>query len=305
MNRQYKTTIIAFVCCIIAILGFHLLAVRPLAEDVHYNEDVVDQNKTRMQKRGWPTQATGLEQRLADERREMQTLKQRSNQLMQQMNKTFAAQVQTNFENKQKFMMHASRLDYEELFAQIADKFGEAKINVTPKSMNINENANVVYPLLLQLWMADDIVQTAIKNKLTFKTKSAAATDGRPDESQPGNNNNNNNNNDNDSTSADDDKQTAAIHFKNIKAHIRKPESEEPFMLEFPLEIEVIGELNELNKFMISLQNDEKLITTNLLTIKTLPPTLEKPVSNQVEAFIECSAFFRIDEANDNQAQNL
>lgn len=279
MTRKYKILIALVLVVVVLAALFHGFVIRPKFHDVQYDEEIVVQNQERMLRRGWPTHAASLEQRLARERQEMVGLRRRAGELMQRLNNTFADEIREGFEDADKFMTHASRLDYQELFAELADQFRRRGVVVTPESLALDEGSPVVYPLIIQLWMLRDLVTLTTEADLQFTRDLNLVADA---EEVSGNRR--------------DAPAFSNIAFKQVAAYANDDpatgDRTKPFLLEFPVRLKVRGSVQDVARFIQHLQSSDRLYSTNRIEIKTVPPSPNQPSTSTVDASLECSAFF-------------
>jgi Tfp pilus assembly protein PilO len=279
MIRNYKIITGFLAAVVVATVLFHWTIVRPRLEDVEYDEDIVEQNLDRMRRRGWPTHAASLENRLAQERQEMAELKKQAGELMQRLDRTFADEIIKAFGTPETFRIHASRLDFEELFAELDEQFKPLGIRATPESLGLDTASNLVYPLILQLWTFRDLVVIANESGLAFElhalqteTDGGAPKNAEAEEKQP----------------------VSSIRFAPVKAYTRQVEDgvPEPFLLEFSVRLSMTGAVEDVARFMQRMHGDDHLYSISRIEIQTVPPTRNSPKTDTVLARLECSSFY-------------
>ena len=188
----------------------------------------------------------------------------------------FNKRIDNEYESTAVVIQKASQTDYKDQFNTL-DNYLEGKgINIDNTVFGMSETTTepLKYQMLLKLWTVKEIVDCAIDAKMIVIN--------RPSPSGQG-------------------KRVGMITVKPMQSYYINANDAEPYLLEFPVYIELIGTLENFSKFTDSLFSEGRFLAMSQIELTANPPSLRNPpkpnkdgdiYSKIITARITCSSFF-------------
>lgn len=286
----FALLLIALILCGV---GYFLL-VRPLEAKIRFDQEFIFETKTKLKQSDWPLDSERLQKLLeykksilnqakASESAYKATgLKSKSTLLLQECTNVFNKRIKKIFVNPGDFAKEITRLDYQDEYNTVRDKLAKRNIYFSEESLKIGDDAETekIYPLVLQIWLVDEIVQLALKNSLRVANDEHAKVKnefGRL-------------------------KQVARIQLLPVQPYVLYDNDKQIYVVEFPLRISLRGNLIEFSSFLRDLHSGGKYFPLSRIQIKARPDWRDEDSktvldNKELEIEIECSAFFRYSEA--------
>ncbi len=196
--------------------------------------------------------------------------------VIQKATSMFDDLIVNEYESTAVFIQKASQTDYKDQFNTLDTSLNGIGINIDNTVFGMSETTTepLKYQMLLKLWTVRKIIDCALEAKMAVVS--------RPSPSGQG-------------------KRVAMITVKPMLSYYINANDAEPYLLEFPVYIELVGTLEHFSKFMDSLFTDERFLPMSQLELTANPPSLRNPpkpdkagdiYSRIITARITCSSFF-------------
>jgi len=293
---QQHRSLGALVLFVLLVCGAaYLIAVRPEVEDLTVTQANVKETRSRLVQSGWPLDSERLKKlhedmlkkldgpqgRTSEDPRGAIGIRNKADIILRDATSMFRPKIEQFFGSAKDFVNEVSRLDYQEEYAQLERRFREHDIFLAEEILGIGEDTSslYIYQMLLQIWTLDKLVTLASQNNLRPVKDPAVAV-----------------------VTETGRRHASKLSVLPVRAYLLDREDKKPYVLEFPVRMTLRGELVHFCSFLRSLHADG-----NFLPISRLEMTCENPVGkradkdgtlriDRVEAEVECSAFFRLDE---------
>ncbi|MBO4345525.1 MAG: hypothetical protein J5833_07205 [Victivallales bacterium] len=268
LTKIYKILIAAFAVAVVLQLFFVWKVVLPKREEVDAlsNDVALIINKLRGSK--WPMDAGKLDQHIDELQLEIDgagpsALITKSRDAMEKCQKTFKGKLKAEYGTVQDFMRNASRMDYQAEFNRIVDDYRKKGILLSPSVLNLSEEMSTqyIYQPLMQLWTVEKLIDLATAAGVDV----AKSGTGR--------------------------EQAAMVSAKPMKAFFKSASAERPYLLEFPVEITVVGGFQECLAFIDSLNGNDVFLPPGSFEIFALPPEGKANAAGKLRMRLVCSSF--------------
>jgi len=191
-------------------------------------------------------------------------LSKKSRDALSRCQETFMGKLRADYGNVADFMRNASRMDYRAEFNRVTDDCKKKGILLDPSVLRLSEESSTqyIYQPLIQLWTVEKLLDMAQSSGLEV----ANDANGR--------------------------RQAALVSVKPMKAYFKNDKATRPYMLEFPIDITVIGTLDKCIEFIDSLNGQGVFLPPGSFEIFALPPVQGKPESDgKLKMRLVCSSF--------------
>lgn len=167
----------------------------------------------------------------------------------------------------------ATQLDYQDEFYELQQRLRQHDIVLAEKVFGLGEETASPhsYQRMLQLWTAEELVGLALDSELTVTKHPKVRV----------------------ATKAGKTLRASNLTVLPVRPYFLDPGDKKPYLLEFPVRMELRGNIEGVLAFLRSLHNKDKatsLPITHLELRKVLPPG--SPESDHVEMTVECCSFF-------------
>ena len=267
---------------------FYLYGVRPLKKRAQRQEQSISETAESLRNRGWPAEYEKLKSLLQKRREEFGRLEKQNRRLKNLVDKTFRERIRKHFgseavKNPRDFRQYVSRLDYQEIYASIVSDWESRDVFLAENLINLSKNtvSGQIYRLILELWSLDTVLNLATENGLTVVTVPGSAESSESDLSGAG----------------PDDEKASLIQLPPVREYYLEESDEEPYLLGFPVVIEVNCTTQELMNFLKEMGVYGSLVVLNNIEIKKQPfEDGGKGYRNRLRVKISCSTFYRLSE---------
>jgi hypothetical protein len=280
-----------------AMLGFFLLLcivafffLSPLRSRISDDKAYISETKSKLRKSGWPLDAERL-QKLLDLKKSILEktktsetaykatgIRNKSTLLLQECTNAFQKRIKKIFVNPSDFSKEITRLDYQDEYNTIRDKLVQKNIYFSEDSLNMgtDSDSTKIYPMVLQIWFVDEILNLATKNSLEIVNDQHAKV-----KSEQGRL-----------------KKVAKVQLLPVRPYSLYEKEQKIYILEFPLRMSLRGSLMQFSGFLRDIHSGGKYFPVSKLQIRAIPEWQnsgsESLLKNSLlDIEIECSAFFR------------
>ncbi len=188
----------------------------------------------------------------------------------------FNERAEKEYESIELFIQKASQTEYKNQYDEL-DSYLQGKniyIDNTIFGMDESTADPLKYQMLLKLWTVKEIVECASLAKMIVVAIPSQSAHG---------------------------KYTSMISVKPMQSYYINANDAEPYLLEFPVYLELRGTLENFSKFTDLLFSDERFLPLSKLELVAVPPSMRNPpkpdkegniYSKHIIARITCSSFF-------------
>ena len=291
--QQHKNLAACVILFLAAALAVYLFILRPRAQEVANAREAMTTLQSDLEKTGWPLDSERLTRLLDETQRRLEGpkgkqetdprtaigVRNRADAVLRSSTSMFDGRIKEFFGTSEDFVREVSRLDYQEEFNQLERKLRADDIILAEELLGLGDNTSSTstYQLLLQIWTLDEVLKLAGANRLR-PMKDAKVT-----------------------ISTDTGKRQASkLTVLPVKAYYLDLKDKEPYLLEMPIRMTLIGEMNDFCEFLRALHAAGKFYPVSYLELTTENPSLKRPDDDgvlrvgRVIVNIECSAFFRL-----------
>ena len=264
INKVYKVLLSVFILAVALQLFLVWMVFLPKQEELDVVKEDVDLILAKLRGSKWPMDAGKLENYIAELQLEIDggksPLVKNSMLAMERCQVTFKDKMRTDYGNVHDFMRNASRMDYQAEYNRIIDACKKKGILLNSSFLKLDEEIGTqyIYQPLMQLWTVEKL--------LSLATDAALEVD-----------------------SAKGRDKNALVTVKPMKAYFMKPGVERPYLLEFPVEITVIGGVRECLAFLDSLNSNDVFLPPVSFEIFALPPSAGQ--GGKLKMHLVCSSF--------------
>ncbi|MFA4945807.1 MAG: GspMb/PilO family protein [Lentisphaeria bacterium] len=264
-----------------AAAGWILL--QPRRNAVAEARGTVHELQNRLAESGYPLDSERLAKLAEENRRRAEALSRQSDEILRQATALFDRRIKTIFETNAKFRSEVSRLDFQDEFTRTEEAFRGRGIHLAEGVSNLSMNSAAPnYQLVLQVWTLKELVDLAAGSGLTI------ARDPLVRVAVPG---------------EGGDRPAAKLSVRPMRAYTIHKGGRQPYLLEFPVRLTVWGRLENLCRFLESLQAGGRFLPVSRLEIQVQAQSVERGGSPVMEATFECSSFYRLDEGEAEAAR--
>lgn len=282
----FALTAFAALCC----AAFYFLMIRPLQDKIAFDMRYIDETHGKLRSSGWPLDSERLQKLLEHQKNVLERptdaqsaykaigLKTKSTMLLEECTDVFNRRIKKIFVNPSDFVTEITRLDFQDEYNNITNKFGRKGIYFSEDSLNIGSDtgSRQIYPMMLQIWLLDEVLSLAIKNSLQVET--------HPDIKV--------------NTDSGKLRNAAKIKMLPVRSYSLNAKDNSAYIMEFPVRISTRGTINDFSRLLRDLNSTGKFFPVSSLQIKALPDFRETDTeislnNSTLEIEVECSAFFR------------
>lgn len=233
--------------------------------------------QTKLVPAGFPLDPERLDSLLRDQKRKGDLINRQADDIQRRATSMFDSKIESAYGSHERFRTSVYLVDYKEEYSRTEQALRSRGVVLAEDVLNIGENTEspYIYQLMLQIWTVKELADLAASRGLVFardpRFRAPSANEGWR------------------SLSA------SKISVLPMRAYYIEAGDHEPFLLEFPVRIVIRTRVEQLCQFLDSLQAGGRFLTVNQMEIiKTVPSQGRSALSDQVEATLECSSFYRL-----------
>jgi len=255
--KEHQILLLATIGLIVAHILLYLFILSPHAEELQELQGSIGSMRSRMRGGQWPQDAGKLEAYLKQLTNEMEGRGKKGNlplnaaakATMDRASRTFAGKLKSKYGNVDDFMKNVARLEYQSYFNQVITSLKERGVVLSTEKLGLSEEMSTryVYQSVLHLWTVEKLVAIALDSGVSLVTDKNGRNRRGP--------------------------QPALISVQPMKSYMDTPAATRPFLLEFPVSIQVQGSLAQCMTFLENLNTEEQFIPPVAFEIFSLPPT--------------------------------
>ncbi|MGI6356328.1 MAG: hypothetical protein GX937_04970 [Lentisphaerae bacterium] len=176
------------------------------------------------------------------------------------------------------FMEKASQIEYKDQFNRLYTELEGKGVRLDQPVFGMDESTSepFKYQMRLKLWTVEALANLVLKNNLRFTRESGAGSRSRNNPSM--------------------------ITVLPMRAYVIDKNDKAPYLLEFPVRMEIQGSMANFANFVNALQEEGVFLPMSQMEMRTVLPNLRQPpkanqddemVLQNVVVTVVCSAFFR------------
>ena len=252
-------------------VAVYFLLLKPQSDAVQEITESIDDLRSTMKSGKWPWDNVLLEKHLKELRKEAGgdakgggKRPDRLERARKMMGGTFHANIQKLYDPEGKteikivdFMANATRLDYQAEYDRVDKALKQRNIFLSKEVLGIGPDAQgtYMYQMLMRIWTVEKLCQLAAENELAVCMENGTAKNvGRGRGVKP----------------------IAHIVSYLPRAYYELPISERPYLIDFPVEIDVEGTLEACMDYLHALDSDTVCMPPIHYEIISNPPTEKK-----------------------------
>ncbi len=282
----FAFTAFAFICC----AAFYFLMIRPLQLKIASDMRYIDETQSKLRSSGWPLDSERLQKLLEHQKNSLERpsdaqsayraigIKTKSTLLLEECTDVFNQRIKKIFVNPSDFVTEITRLDFQDEYNSIRNKLESKSIFFSEESLNIGNDtgSRQIYPLMLQIWLLDEVLSLALKNSLNIESHPEIRV----------------------RTDSDQMRNAAKIKMLPVRSYSLHPKDDKPYVMEFPVRLSMRGTINQFSGFLRDLNSGGKFFPVSRIQVKAVPDFRETETdislnNTTLEIEVECSAFFR------------
>ncbi|MGI5922513.1 MAG: hypothetical protein ACOX9E_01065 [Lentisphaeria bacterium] len=262
---------IAAVAVAVQLMVF-VVILRPQKSAIAEQRKDIDKKRQRLTGTEWPLQADVLNKyhsTLVAKLEGPGGIQERSHQLMRRAAVTFQARIARNHEHAAGFMRGVSRLDYQEEFNRVQRRAAGQGVYLSPELLNLAEDTAIqhIYQAMLQVWALDSLLDIVQNSGISIAKHQQL------------------------SSVIDGAKHPAAlIAMQPMQAYFADAKAAQPYLLEFPVRLTLVGQEEQFMAFLQGLDSDQVFIPVQRFECQLQAPKAGQQAQLHVD--ITCSAFF-------------
>ena len=287
--KQHVRIFMALVFLLLFLGVTYAIFVRPLAVKVRSDRAYIENTKNELGRTGWPLDPGRLESfvqlkkteleggKLEGSKKDIQGMKQKSQQMLRQCTGMLNSKVRKVFENHSDFLHNLTRLDFQQEFNDLEIKLASKNIFITESMLGLGENTQTqnIYQLILQVWIIDKITALAMESGLSVQADDKVIAQDERGRKRP----------------------AAKIQMMPIVEYRLYEEDKTPYVMVLPVRLALYGNIGGLWNFFRKLQSPEHFFAVSQVQMSMLPDIRNDDVQLSLEAKnikveIECNAFY-------------
>ncbi|MFW5996917.1 MAG: hypothetical protein ACOCZS_01795 [Verrucomicrobiota bacterium] len=295
MIRKLNKYHLLLALAIFSALGFlivYRVKVTPLRKEKGVKLEKIEEKVNRLTETDLPLSLRKLKERLTAEENKLAKLEETQRTLKQRVGNTFSDRIRENFgqeavDNPATFNTYVTRLDYQEHYDKIIQKWQEKDVFLVNPLLNLRKNTTAakIHLVLLQLWSLETIIDLTLEQGL--KPILVARQDlAETEETETG--------------STDDGQEPpdhiSAVRSNRVNQYIMDngENAEKTTLFEFPVSLTVECAPDELTSFLNSLNTGNRFVSLNHIEVKRKLPGKNNGAADNVLLHVEmeCSTFY-------------
>ena len=264
----------------IAAIACIYLRLRPRWLEYTETRDEKASIEAKLIKSEWPNDPERLEAILKGFTKQLgdkeKGLKVETAQIIAKATGMFKERIENEYETIPDFIQRASQTEYKDQYDRLDTYLQGRSIILDTSVFGMNELTSepFKYQMLLKLWTTQAIVDCALDNKLRVTSKPLAGSRGR---------------------------RASSITVLPMKSYYLNENDATPYVLEFPVQLEIIGSMANFSAFVDSLFTEGRFLPITNMELIAQPPQGGKLPGHDKEGIINyhtirvqiiCSSFF-------------
>ena len=281
--EKHKMLLIVSLILAFATALYIYFILKPVWEEHSQAQSEMNDLNARLRQTIWPSDPDRLEALLAEYRRRLDKDNgtgrgqiEDTRKLLALASSMFDEMIIREYGSKADFMSKASQTEYKDQYDRL-DTYLQGKNIVLDTSvfgMNELTSEPFKYQMLLKLWTTQAIVDCAINNKMRVTAKPLAGSRGR---------------------------RASNITVLPMKSYYLNENDANPYVLEFPVQLELIGNMTNFSAFVDSLFTEGRFLPITNMELIAQPPQGGKLPNHDKEGNVNyhtirvqivCSSFF-------------
>jgi len=289
--NKYHILAVAMIIFLGGTIIFYKWSVLPLQQKVEKQTKTIRSKISRIKGEGYPLQHERLRVTLKRKKTQLKEIQDKSQEFRRLIINTFSKRIKENFgqeavRHPETFERYVTRLDYQEFYNDIISKWKSRGIVLKNPVLNLGKNSvsKNIYRMVLKIWTLDTILDLALEEKLKVLSKRPQPKSRATEESAVTS----------EKSKAGAEKETiSCISLLPVRKYHLTEQDATPYLLEFPLSMEVQCTTNQLLAFLEKLDSEKLFIALNHIEIKKQPAEKnDTNFKNMLEVTMNCSSFY-------------
>ena len=270
--KQHQYILVAIGGVLLVQILAYLFLMRPKSASVKELKDNIEELRSSMASGQWTADSEALEQHLNTLRSEAEKSKGKSSNLQKAqalMGKTFLEKIkQEGYVNVTDFMENATLLNYRKAYDVVLRELRARYVLLAPIVLGIGQDPpedSFKYQCLMRLWTAELLCRLALDSglKIAMENKGGRVK-----------------------------LNVSSVATLEPCGYFELPISERPYLIEFPVEITVMGGVRECLAYLDSLNGDGVFLPPVSFEIFALPPVAGRTAQGgRLKMHLVCSSF--------------
>ena len=261
ISNIHKILLASALLVIAAQIVVYIYVLRPEQRDVDKALGMLNSSKSDLRKNNWPANIGILNSikneykaKLEGDDEEEKSVSMLYDMAMKKAGATFQKKIEMDL---MEFRRNASRLEYQAEHSRVFSDVAKRGFVLDPSSVGLDLEAPspYIYPLLLQLWTMEKLLDLAADAGLTLQAHEAQPRQVKGRRMQSNSN----------------EAQQSSVYVQPMKAYMIKDRTT-PYLAEFPVTLKLKGNLNSMMEFLNKLQGDELFLPVSAFEIFAVPP---------------------------------
>ncbi|MBT7163300.1 MAG: hypothetical protein HN904_11005 [Victivallales bacterium] len=282
---QHRTVLIVFAFLVLGGGMSYWFLIRPLHSVIKEQEEDLTKERKRLQKTGYPLNSELLEEEIkrlkdwVDGDGGQPGIRATSQAVLADATRMFMDRILGGWPSASQFRQQAPRTFFHEDFSRIRVKLAKQGVHLAPSVLGISDETSspYIYQLILQIWTVERLADLAAEEGLAIAPVDGVEVD------------------------HDGGKAKAAdIRLLRVRGYILADTDKKPYLIEFPVEATLLGELDQVKSFLRKLTSRGNFLPPTHVEIYADDP--DRPAYRDgrrikvtgVKIRVQCSSFFTL-----------
>ena len=282
---QHRTVLITFAFLVLAGGMSYWFLIHPQHSSIKEQEEDLTKERKRLQKTGYPLDSGLLEKEIKrlkgwiDGGGDKPGIRATSQAVLADATRMFKNRILGGWPSPSQFRQEADLAFFQEDFSRIRLKLAKRGVHLAPSVLGIsNESSSpYFYQLILQIWTAERLADLAAEEGLAIATVDGVEVDHGGNRAKAAN-----------------------IRVLGVRGYILANADEKPYLIEFPVEATLLGELGQVKSFLRKLTSRGNFLPPTHVEIYADDPA--RPAYREgrqikvtgVKVRVQCSSFFTL-----------
>lgn len=285
---KHRNLLAVFIFLLIACLAYGYVRLRPVWNQYTETRDEKASLESRLTKSEWPKDPERLQAMLKDYDKKLKKdsgngkgkgLEDETKEILHKATSLFNAKIEGEYGTIPDFIQKASQTEYKDQYDRLDTYLQGKNININSTVFGMDEltSGPQKYQMLLKLWTVQAVVDCALKANMRISQQNMGG-------GHRGN-------------------RTAQIKVCQMKSYMLNDNDTAPYLLEFPVQMEITGTLDNFSAFVDSLFTEGRFLPITQMELVALKPQSnpKRPPRpdengeiryNNIVARVVCSSFF-------------
>lgn len=271
--KQHRLLAAVVALGLVGAASAYFLVVRPLAQDVDGARSSLESKTEELAKTGWDLDAEKLNSTREEQKKEKEKLEGQADEIQRHATSMFDEEVKEYATSPEQLANEVRQIDYQDEFDELEQWLWTEKIRLSEDVFGLAEDTASphTYQQMLQLWTVERLVRLALGSKLKLTKHPTVKV----------------------VTEVGETPYASNLTVLPVRPYFLNPNDKKPYLLEFPVRMQLRGSIENVLAFLRSLHSDEVFCPITHLELRKVLPPRTSPDFDQVELTVECCSFFR------------